>query len=64
MSLPLKDLQRYGQSIWYDNIKRDMLASGELRRLLDQGVLGITSNPTISRKRYRAAPTMTMPCAT
>ena len=50
MSLPLKDLQRYGQSIWYDNIKRDMLASGELRRLLDQGVLGITSNPTIFEK--------------
>jgi transaldolase/glucose-6-phosphate isomerase len=44
------ELQKHGQSIWYDNIRRDMLASGELQALVDQGVLGVTSNPTIFEK--------------
>ena len=50
MIRPLKRLRRYGQSVWYDNIRRDMLASGELGMLIKQGVLGITSNPTIFEK--------------
>src|SRR3989304_3534697 len=46
----LHDAQRFGQSIWYDNIRRAMLTSGELGRLLDDGVLGVTSNPAIFEK--------------
>ena len=40
-------LSRYGQSIWIDFISRDALASGELARLVEEGVLGLTSNPAI-----------------
>ncbi len=36
-----------GQSIWLDSISRDMLRSGELKRLVESGVSGVTSNPTI-----------------
>ncbi len=39
-----------GQSVWYDNISRGLLRSGELARLCAQGVLGVTSNPTIFDK--------------
>src|SRR3569623_1731117 len=44
---PLKRLQDYGQSVWYDNIERKMLRSGELARMIKvDGLRGITSNPT------------------
>lgn len=44
-------LSRLGQSVWYDNVSRDLLDSGELARLLaQQGVRGVTSNPTIFQK--------------
>ncbi len=40
-----------GQSIWYDNIRRGLITSGDLQRLLDEdAVVGITSNPTIFEK--------------
>jgi transaldolase/glucose-6-phosphate isomerase len=39
-----------GQSIWYDNIRRGLLKSGDLARLLAQGVVGVTSNPAIFEK--------------
>ena len=39
-----------GQSIWLDSISRDMLRSGELKRLQELGVTGVTSNPTIFEK--------------
>jgi len=42
---------KLGQSMWYDNISRDLLDSGELARLVaTQGVRGVTSNPTIFQK--------------
>ena len=45
---PLKKLETLGQSIWLDYIRRDMIKSGELRRLIDEyGLHGITSNPSI-----------------
>ncbi|MCH8346658.1 MAG: bifunctional transaldolase/phosoglucose isomerase [Chloroflexi bacterium] len=50
MSNPAQDAQRLGQSIWYDNIRRGLLVSGELQQLLEQGVTGVTSNPTIFEK--------------
>jgi transaldolase len=44
----LHDLARHGQSIWLDNLHRDLLASGELERMIeDDAISGITSNPTI-----------------
>lgn len=51
MTNPLKQLQQYGQSVWYDNIDRAQLASGQFQRLLDEdGILGVTANPTIFEK--------------
>ena len=43
-----KQLHELGQSIWLDNITRDLLASGTLKRYIDElSVTGLTSNPTI-----------------
>ncbi len=48
---PNVELQRLGQSLWYDNIDRRLIESGELRRMIDEdGVMGLTSNPTIFDK--------------
>jgi transaldolase/glucose-6-phosphate isomerase len=48
---PLKDLLKFGQSVWLDYIRRDLLTSGELKRLVDEdGLRGMTSNPTIFEK--------------
>jgi transaldolase len=47
----LKIETEYGQSIWMDNLSRDLLGSGELAKLITtRGVLGITSNPAIFEK--------------
>jgi transaldolase len=46
----LKRLHALGQSVWLDNISRGLIRTGELQRLIDLGVLGITSNPTIFEK--------------
>ncbi len=43
----LRRLQALGQSIWLDYISRDLIRSGGLQRLVDEGLLGVTSNPTI-----------------
>jgi len=50
MNKVLKLLSDFGQSIWYDNISRALVASGELKKLVDEGLLGMTSNPTIFDK--------------
>jgi len=47
---PIKELKRLGQSLWLDNIRRQLITSGELARLPDEGVSGVTSNPTIVEK--------------
>jgi len=48
---PLKQLGTLGQSIWLDYIRRDLIASGQLRRLIeDDGLRGMTSNPAIFEK--------------
>ena len=48
---PLKQLQTFGQSIWLDYIRRDLLKGGELQRLIDDdGLRGMTSNPAIFEK--------------
>ena len=51
MSNPLLELQTYGQSVWYDNIERGMIISGQLQRLIaEDGLRGMTSNPAIFEK--------------
>jgi transaldolase len=48
---PLKKLETLGQSIWLDYIRRDLIASGKLRQLIEEdGLRGITSNPSIFEK--------------
>lgn len=47
---PIKRVKAFGQSIWYDNIQRSMFSSGALDLLIKDGVMGITSNPTIFEK--------------
>lgn len=48
---PLLRLQAFGQSVWLDFLRRGMIASGEIRRLIDEdGLRGITSNPSIFEK--------------
>jgi len=48
---PLKDLLKYGQSVWLDYIRRDLLTTGELKRLIEEdGLRGMTSNPAIFEK--------------
>jgi transaldolase/glucose-6-phosphate isomerase len=50
MSERLKEINKLGQSIWYDNIQRSMIASGKLDKLIASGVTGMTSNPSIFEK--------------
>jgi len=48
---PLRKLQEIGQSVWLDNLSRHLMDSGELNRWIEEdGVTGITSNPTIFQK--------------
>jgi transaldolase len=48
---PLRQLGTLGQSIWLDYIRRDLIASGGLRRLIkEDGLRGMTSNPSIFEK--------------
>jgi len=48
---PLKELETFGQSVWLDYIRRDLIAGGELKRLIEEdGLRGMTSNPAIFEK--------------
>ncbi|MCC6610493.1 MAG: transaldolase [Burkholderiales bacterium] len=44
---PFRELAAHGQSVWLDYIRRDLTASGELARLVEEGLAGLTSNPAI-----------------
>ncbi len=51
MANQLRELEKFGQSVWIDNISRGMLKKGELKRLVEEdGISGVTSNPTIFQK--------------
>jgi transaldolase / glucose-6-phosphate isomerase len=54
MKNQMQQLLDAGQSVWLDNLRRSMFASGELARLIDQGLRGMTSNPTIFEKAIGA----------
>jgi transaldolase len=50
MTDPIQGARRLGQSIWLDYIRRNLITSGELERMVRDGISGITSNPTIFQK--------------
>jgi len=47
---PLLEVQKYGQSIWMDYIKRSLIISGKLDKLVHEGIVGMTSNRQSSPK--------------
>jgi transaldolase len=54
MTNHLLEIKDYGQSIWMDNLTRDLIVSGELKRMInDRGLRGITSNPAIFEKAIK-----------
>ena len=46
----------FGQSPWLDNLKRGYITSGQLSHLVDKGIRGLTSNPTIFQKAIQGSP--------
>ena len=46
----------YQQSPWLDNLKRGYITSGQLQKLVDRGIRGLTSNPTIFQKAIQGSP--------
>jgi transaldolase len=52
----IQALNTLGQSVWLDFISRSLLTSGELKHLIDQGVTGVTSNPSIFHKSICETP--------
>src|SRR5213596_3403687 len=53
---PTRQLHDLGQSLWLDNITRDLVASGTLARYIDEySVTGLTSNPTIFHQAIKAS---------
>ena len=50
MSNVIEKLFKQGQSVWCDSLSRSMINTGELQRLVNLGVVGVTSNPTIFMK--------------
>ena len=54
---PLKALNRFGQSIWLDYIRRDLMTTGKLAQMIrEDGLRGMTSNPTIFEKAISGSP--------
>ncbi len=48
---PIREIAKLGQSIWFDQVRRALMTSGELQRMIDEDDLrGVTSNPTIFEK--------------
>jgi transaldolase len=52
----LAELEKFGQSVWFDFIRRSLITSGELAGLVAQGVRGVTSNPAIFEKAIAGTP--------
>lgn len=48
----LSEVKKLGQQIWLDNLSRSLVQSGELAKMLEQGVCGVTSNPAIFQKAF------------
>ena len=52
----LHELSELGQSVWLDNISRSLTAGGRLAELVEEGVRGVTSNPSIFEKAISGSP--------
>ncbi|GAJ24024.1 unnamed protein product, partial [marine sediment metagenome] len=50
MRTKIKQLNSFGQSVWLDYISRELIDNGHLQKIIDMGVLGVTSNPSIFNK--------------
>src|SRR5215216_4524288 len=51
----LHELSEHGQSVWFDTLSRQLIDSGELKRMMEEdAVVGVTSNPTIFQKAISA----------
>lgn len=50
MRTKIKQLNSFGQSVWLDYISRELIDNGQLQKIIDMGVLGVTSNPSIFNK--------------
>src|SRR3712207_2891874 len=50
MNERLRKLQEIGQSVWIDSLSRDDIENGNLERMMGDGIVGVTSNPTIFQK--------------
>src|SRR5437899_7988333 len=62
MANPLIEIQKFGQSIWYDNIRRGLITSGELMGMVERdGLLGVTSNPAIFTAAITGSPDYDQP---
>src|SRR5690349_15760692 len=49
--MDIRDFQKLGQSVWLDYLRRNLIESGELSRMVrDDGIRGITTNPNIFEK--------------
>lgn len=46
----IRELNEFGQSVWLDNINRSMITTGKLKEMIELGLCGMTSNPTIFDK--------------
>ena len=46
----IQQLHSLNESIWYDNISRQLIKSGQLENLVGSGITGVTSNPSIFEK--------------
>ena len=58
MKNPLQLLQDHGQSLWLDYLRRSLITSGELKRLIEEdGLGGLTSNPSIFKEAIAGATT-------
>lgn len=55
MGNPLVEMQKLGQSPWHDNIRREQLTSGKLKKMIEAGdITGLTSNPTIFEQAIKS----------
>jgi transaldolase len=55
-SQTIRELDAFGQSVWLDSISRSMIRDGRLKALIDLGLSGMTSNPTIFDKAVGSGP--------
>ena len=52
----ISEVNKLGQQIWLDNLSRSLIQSGELAKMLEAGISGVTSNPAIFQKAFAGDP--------